>query len=129
MRSDEPEVNSDVFDELPKEMRKVVSAFQSMSVVGMTGPAESSISKKITEEHISKWLDINNEGMHLADKEKSRNHWRTIVIVLVLAVLAAIVLFLYRDQPDMVEKILYAVGGLTAGLFGGYGYGKTKRAE
>jgi len=39
------------------------------------------------------------------------------------------VLFLYRDQPDMVEKILYAVGGLTAGLFGGYGYGKTKRAE
>jgi hypothetical membrane protein len=50
-------------------------------------------------------------------------------LVLVIVGLIVTILVLFRNKPEMVEKILYAVGGLLAGAVGGYGYGKSKRSE
>jgi hypothetical protein len=35
-----------------------------------------------------------------------------------------VMVVLLKNQPDMLEKILYTLGGITAGAFGGYGFGK-----
>ena len=42
-----------------------------------------------------------------------------------LFVIALVILL--KDNPDVLEKVIYAGGGLIAGAFGGYGYGKNKR--
>lgn len=33
---------------------------------------------------------------------------------------------LLKDNPDIMEKVIYAAGGLIAGPVGGYGIGKNK---
>jgi len=129
----------DQLDGLPNEMpAEVRSVFrQSMSFMGMmTGSRESSIVKKITEEHIDKMLDNDKAEMEFEDKEKERNHkdkaqnrLLIMMIVVIMAVLAAFVLFFYRDDADTVLKIIVPVITFLTGAVGGYfgGYGKAKR--
>ncbi len=35
-----------------------------------------------------------------------------------------VVIILLRDDTDVMEKVIYAVGGVCAGAFGGYGLAK-----
>ncbi|MDR2687641.1 MAG: hypothetical protein LBB75_07800, partial [Oscillospiraceae bacterium] len=133
---DESAVSNELPEEIPKEFKRVVQ--QSFSMMGITGPQESSLTKKMNEQHITQMLDNEKIGMELEakdreriqafeDKEKKRSHWLTILIVFVLASLAAIVLILYKDQPDMVQKIIIPALTFIAGAGSGYGLGKAKR--
>ena len=124
---DEASAASELPEEIPQEVRHVMR--QSLTMMGMTGPAESSVAKKITEEHITKMLALEEKGMETQYKENNSNRVFIIVIAVLLIGLVVTILVLFRDKPDMVEKILYAVGGLVAGFGGGYGYGKSKRGE
>lgn len=47
--------------------------------------------------------------------------------MLVAMVFFIIIIVLLKDSPDVMEKVLYAVGGVIAGAFGGYGLGQRKR--
>ncbi len=38
-------------------------------------------------------------------------------------------IILLKDNPDIMEKIIYTVGGVVIGAFGGYGFGKNKGDE
>ena len=40
-----------------------------------------------------------------------------------------VLVFLLGDKADILEKVLYTIGGLIVGAFGGYGFGKTKRND
>jgi len=116
-------------EEVPKEFKHIIR--QSFSMMGMTGPAESSVAKKITEEHITMMLGLEQKGMETQYKENNSNRVFMIAIAVLGIGLVVTILVLFKDKPDMVEKILYAIGGLFAGAAGGYGYGigKSKRAE
>ena len=112
----------------PEEFISEVRRF-SMQMMGTTGPQESSVAKKITEEHITKMLALEEKGMETQYKENNSNRIFMIVIAVLLIGLVVTILVLFRDKTDMVEKILYAVGGLMAGFGGGYGFSKSKRSE
>lgn len=109
----------------PKELIREVQRFSMM--MGTTGPQESSVAKKITEEHITKMLALEEKGMETQYKENNGNRVFMIAIAVLGIGLVVTILVLFRDKPDMVEKILYAIGGLAAGFGGGYGIGKAKR--
>ena len=40
-----------------------------------------------------------------------------------------ILIILLKDNTDVMEKIIYTVGGVIAGAFGGYGFGKNRNDE
>ena len=51
------------------------------------------------------------------------------VILLIVVAFIIILISMLKDKPDIMEKVLYASGGLIAGALGGYGFGKSKRDE
>jgi len=122
-----PEGFSDVIENIPPEHRKQVKQMM-ISAVQMRGMAnpESAVSKKITEAHISEYLAGSREDMQRGYQEKrDRKIFNFFITVLGIAFIIAIIILL-KDNPEMLEKILYASGGIVAGAFGGYGYGKTR---
>jgi hypothetical protein len=40
-----------------------------------------------------------------------------------------LLVILLKDIPDVMEKIIYIVGGVVIGAFGGYGFGKNRNDE
>jgi hypothetical protein len=34
-----------------------------------------------------------------------------------------------KNTPDVMEKIIFAIGGVTTGALGGYGFGRSKKNE
>jgi len=116
----------DPLDGLPKEVRSMMRYSFSMMNANMREP---SLADKFTPENIDKALDIQKDGMQLEHKDNNTNRLFMLAVILVIAAIIVTILVLFRDNPDMVEKILYAAGGLLAGAVGGYGYGKSKRSE
>lgn len=64
--------------------------------------------------------------MQKSYQEKRDRKIFSFLISLLGIVFVLIVIVLLKDSPDMLEKILYAAGGVVAGAFGGYGYGKSR---
>lgn len=50
------------------------------------------------------------------------------LVALALVFFTAIIVLL-KDNPDVLEKIIYSVGGVIVGAFGGYGFGRQKRDD
>lgn len=36
---------------------------------------------------------------------------------------------MFRDKPDVIEKIIFTAGGAFIGFLGGFGYGKSKKND
>ena len=51
-----------------------------------------------------------------------------IVLLIALVFIVALVVLL-KDNPDILEKVLYTLGGVITGAFGGYGIGKNARDD
>lgn len=51
------------------------------------------------------------------------------IVVFLFMVFIVVLVFLLCDKPDVLEKVLYTLGGLIVGAFGGYGFGKTKKDD
>ena len=99
----------------------MVSSFQMHSV-----SPEAKMMEMVTEKHIDKFLDTSQEAMEKEYQEKAhRKIYNVILVVLGMVFLLAVILLL-RDNPSVMEKVIYTVGGLIAGAIGGYGYGKSR---
>ena len=124
-------VNTDeIFESLedvPEEKRKVIEKLMvsSFQMRGMISP-ENTISKKITEEHISQYLEGAREDMKNSYAEKKQRKIFLFLSMLISMIFFVIVIVILKDKPDIMEKIIYTLGGLVAGAFGGYGFGKKK---
>jgi len=123
----------EIIDGIPKnaspEVRRILErSYESITMMsGMVGPRESAIEKQVRPEHIPQFIELKEKEAQLAYKDNNSNRIYKIAAGIIGGGVIITVLVLFRDKPEMVEKILYAVGGLAAGAFGGYGYGKTKR--
>ena len=133
---DESTVPTDLPEGMPMEVWRVIQ--QSFSLKGITGPQESSITKKMNEQHITQLLDNEKTGMELEakdrernreyeDKEKTRKFWLTIIIAVVSVLVLGFVVLIFKDKPDILIPVLSLLFGGGLGFGGGYGIGKTKR--
>lgn len=125
-----PDELSDALEEMSPEVRKHVEKFMISSVqMGGVVKSENAISKKITEEHITAYLNGSKEQMLEAYKEEHEDKiFKAIILFIVLAFIVVVILLL-KNTPDIMEKVLYTLGGLLGGALGGYGYGKSKRDD
>ena len=44
----------------------------------------------------------------------------------IIMIFLIVIIVLLKDNLYIMEKVIYAVGGVIAGAFGGYGFGKNK---
>lgn len=122
-----------LIEQLPEDKREQVQKLVIQESFGMMGigrlAPENELAKKINETHITNYLDGAREQMQNDYKEKHEKKIFTVVLVtLALAFFTAIIVLL-KDNPDVLEKIIYSVGGVIVGAFGGYGFGKQKRDD
>ena len=119
-----------VFENMPKEERRVIKRMvgMSMQMGGVISP-EMELMKKMTPEHVSDFLDTQKKAMENQFKEKKDNKIFLFAVLLVALIFIVVLIALLKDKPEVMEKVLFTLGGLITGLFGGYGIGKTKQDD
>ena len=85
--------------------------------------------KKMTTENVTEFLQGQREVSNNQFKESRDNKIFLVIVLLMVLIFVTALVILLKGNPDMLEKVLYTLGGLVAGLFGGYGYGKSKRDD
>lgn len=113
-------------DASSQEKAKVVEMMMMSSSQQMMTNGQPDISDKITEEHITKYLDGAEKNMTLGFKEETNKKWYNLALI-VLAIIILVFLVIYlKDTPDLLDKLITGIFSLIAGAIGGYGYGKNK---
>ncbi|MFA6133000.1 MAG: hypothetical protein WC869_03160 [Phycisphaerae bacterium] len=114
-------------DKRPEKLIEVMA--MEMSSVG------NPLHHKMNEEHISKVLelaakhderqyDLHKKSQENAHSEGNSNRRYCFAAFLVVATITSIVLFLFKDKPDVLVPILTGLGGLVSGFLGGWGLGR-----
>lgn len=126
----DPEVEAALENIPPKDRRVIEQHMFSMIQMRSSVPSpETAVMKKITEEHISKYLDGAELEMKNSYAEKFQKKVFTFLTMLIAMIFFIVIIVLLKDKSDIMEKVLYAVGGVIAGAFGGYGLGKKQSDE
>ena len=95
----------------------------------MSASPEMELMKKRTSQNIDTFLEGQKAAMEYEFKESRENKIFLGIVVLLFMIFIIVLVFLLGDKPDILEKVLYTIGGLIVGAFGGYGFGKTKRND
>lgn len=130
MELDESQLE-DALENVPPEHKKIIERYMISSSVQMRNIAspETAVMKKITSEHISKYLDGAEQEMKNSYAEKLHSKIFAFSITLIGMIFFLVLVVLLKDTPDVMEKVLYVAGGFLAGVFGGYGFGKNKSSD
>ncbi len=118
----------EVLESVPPEHRKIIEKMIISSSVQMRSivSPETDVMKKLTPEHISKYLDGAELEMKNSYSEKFHKKVFSVLSMTIIMIFLIVIIVLLKDNPDIMEKVIYAVGGVIAGAFGGYGFGKNK---
>lgn len=121
-------IPAEILEKIPKEAQgKLISSFELM-MEGSASPI-SPLMKKIQPEHITSFLEGQKEGQ-MKEYQDRRDNKVFIVVLVALGIAAFItIIVLLRNNAETMEKIIYAVGGLLAGAFGGFGLGKNRSSN
>lgn len=121
----------DVLESVPPEHRKVIERMMISSSIQMRSISspETAVMKKLTSDHISKYLNGAELEMKNSYAEKFHRKIFTFLTTIVAMVFFIFLVILLKDIPDVMEKIIYTVGGVVIGAFGGYGFGKNRNDE
>lgn len=101
------------------------------------GPMANPLHQKMTESHITQVLDLaskhderefqlvtQNQTNEANQNTSSRRY--LFAVFAIVAILIVIVLFLFKDKPDVLIPLLTGLGGLVSGFAGGFGLAKSK---
>lgn len=127
IESEDPAAFAEAIEQAsPEEMGTIMRQVSMAFMTGRNNP-ESQIAQKVSEEHISDYLRASEINMKKGFQE--RRETKIFVFALVVCGLFSFFLLIsqLKDNPDLMEKVLYAVGGLITGAFGGYGFGSGKQ--
>ena len=125
--SELPKAIEDAIDSIPdKEQASVMRRVMSMQFGMVSNSPESSISKQIKPEHITQYIETSKEAMEKDYKEKHEAKLFQGFIFTIICVVFIVVIILLKNQPEYMEKIIYALLGFGAGICGGYGIGYKK---
>ena len=121
----------DVLESVRPEYRKVIERMMISSSIQMRSISspETVVMKKLTPDHISKYLDGSELEMKNSYAEKFHRKIFTFLTMIVAMAFFIFLVILLKDNPDVMEKIIYTVGGVVIGAFGGYGFGKNRNDE
>ena len=101
------------------EMSQVMATLSQIS-------SGTDFSDKITTEHITRYLDGAEKNMTLAFEEKKHSKYFILALAIIVSIVFIILVVILKDKPDVLEKLIYSVGGLFTGFAGGYGLGKKR---
>lgn len=125
-----PEELHEVLESVPPKQRKVIErSLMTIQMAGNIASPESAVMKKITEEHITEYLEGAREEMRNSYEERKSNRWFLLAVVIASMIFFVVIILILKDNPNIMEKVIYTLGGVIAGAFGGYGIGKNKREE
>ncbi len=119
-----------ILENVPKEGRHEVKKMigMSMQMGGIISP-QMELMKKMTPEHVSEFLDTQKKTMQNQFKENRENKIFLFSVLTIVLIFIVVLIVLLKDKPEIMEKVLYALGGLITGILGGYGLGKSKSNE
>lgn len=124
----------DIQNAFGKFARKEPQAVLEMMQMEMSS-AGNPLHRKMTPEHISKVIDLaacHDERQYELHKTSQDNahsdgvsfrRYGFAVFVLLL-MLTIIIIYLFKDTPEVLTPILTGVGGLVSGALGGWGFAK-----
>lgn len=124
------EAIDDILAHASPEHRKVVeqlmvSQFQMRTELS----PETEVMKRLTPDHITAFLETSKSEMEKSYKDKNSQRLFTGIMAVCAMVFVISIIVLLKDTPDVMEKVIYAGGGLVAGAIGGYGFGKNKNDD
>jgi hypothetical protein len=122
---------------LKKIAEKKPEVLEMMALQMQIGSMGHPLHSKMNEEHVSQVIELaakhDERSYELINKsqqnefdEKKAIRWFSFFGFLIIVALVIIVLFLFRENPNVLIPILTGIGGLTTGFLGGYGYSKHK---
>jgi hypothetical protein len=126
----DPEVHS-AMKKIAETKPDKMLEFMAMEMSSIGNP----LHHKMTQEHISQVLELaakhdeRQYDLHSTSQKntflegKSNRAYCFAAFVLIL-ILTGIVLFLFKNNPDVLVPILTGLGGLISGFLGGWGLGK-----
>jgi hypothetical protein len=124
---------AEALQNVPEEKRKLIinkmSHSFTMGMMRSEKSAEEILVSKMTSENIDTYLKNRDKETECSFKDRCQNRRFVIAIVVIAAILFAVVIFVFQDSPELVERIIFAIGGAIVGFAGGFGFGKTKRDE
>lgn len=125
-----PKEIDEVLDSIPDQKQaNVVRRIMSLQFSAISATPENAISKKITSDHISQYLNDSRVAMQESFKEHHEDKIFKWVIILSALVFMIVIIILLKNQPSVMEKVIFSVVSLVAGALGGYGYGYKKGME
>lgn len=119
----------ELINNIPEDVKEeIVESITSIrSTQQMSIPPEALIMTKINENHISEFLAASKENMQNSYVEKKQNKIFMGFLILLAMIFVILIILLLRDQPEVMEKIIYIILGFLGGAAGGYGFGKHKK--
>lgn len=130
-------VPSGIESDLKKIIEKKPDEIMELMAVGMS-TAGNPLHHKMTPEHISQVIEIaskhderqydlekGNQDKDFSERQSIRRYG--FFAFLIIAALTVIVLFLFRDKPEILIPVLTGLGGLVGGFLGGWGVGSRKK--
>ncbi len=128
MSDSEEEILDGILEGIPKEDRHEVKKMIGMSMqMGRVISPEMELMKKMTPAHVTEFLDTQKKAMENQFKENREDKVFIVVVLIIIVVFIVVLIVLLKDKPDIMEKILYTLGGLITGVFGGYGFGRIQK--
>lgn len=125
-----PDNIEEILEEIPvEERREVVKMVRMTMQMGKVMSPESGLIDKMTSEHITTYLEGQKEAMKNQFKENKENKFFALITLIVVLVFVVILVILLKETPDVMEKVIYTLGGLVTGALGGYGIGKAKKDD
>lgn len=80
----------------------------------------------LTEDNINKMIETENKHDERKFKDKREKRIFIIVLSIFFGLLILSILFIFKDNMELLKIIIPSILSLSIGAFGGYGYGKTR---
>lgn len=110
----------------PEEPTETTHIRETMALMMKSGFSVPDYSDKITSEHIDKLIELDTKQAEIRSKDRHEIRLYVFFGVIISLIAFITIIVLLKDQPELLEKILYIVAGLILGAFGGYGFGRAR---
>lgn len=120
-KEENPEVLSDLPDDMPQEVKKTIQMAM-MSASSMGRPRHHPLFEKFTEDHVHKYLDYIQKDDDNEFSLRSSNRWFYLLYtVLGLGFFSFLVIYLLPKDKALLDEILKLLVAFAGGLGSGYG--------
>lgn len=112
---EEPKLPKELEDNLPPE------ALSILRFASFSGSKKNPIFDKVNSEHITKFIELESESKNKKFKDKSSIRFYNLIYFFTgISLFIFLIMYLSKDNPTLLEKILSHGFAFVGGLGGGY---------